>query len=1252
MPQRPRLGTVEPTVLAPNSILNDEYQPIEPDTETETTPWSAAWEASKQRNWTNDNLTNKLEAERAGGYDPSFVAPVKDINALSAQKLYTDTEREYLLESTSKDNFSARIGKVDADREKLKTVRAAGPWLGAGAEIAAQMTDPVMLPFMFLRVPKAVFGISKAGVLAARLTENAALVAAQEAILKQGDTQRSNDDIMRAAVSAVVLTGVVHGGVGLGKRLWSKPDIDVATKIDDIHEAGVNEPLIGKAYNNADDILSDVIPDKQARSRVLLERDILDRLKSEAGEASDVLSTSKLRKIKDEFNLYKANRLEVIDKIKARPNVRPSAVAKEVAQVQAAISRKQLELDALINKNQMARDVKSIHSSLQQGVLPEKLQARYTKLREEMGIFDIKQPKIIHPDVVTPTEPVQVVQAVADKQSIGAAKVETVAPDIHSKYELLTTEYPEKVRESVNRADALGKSFPRTSALRNATLTAPLRSLSSTLDTAASDATRGLAKMLFKDPIVTVRGHQSAAEIAETVFGRFKPFAMEYKTALDRYLNEQGVSRWSSKKVQQASDEFDREVTLYQASGNLLSNTPVAGDTAVILGAKARSKIYEMGLKLNKDSNVVGWDKISHRHEYVPIVFTSDNLLSVASRNEQQYIRDCFAMAYQTGGIKLSRDNALKLADTQIQRVFDKTGGNKSFPQKMTGGDFNNIAKELREKGVDDDAIEELKGSLFGGLEMANISPRAMFSLRPNIKARSGDVWLVDLLDTSMDRALRYAADASGNTGLAAHGFHSRSQFISAVHAARDAEAETLTTRIQDLSGPEGVKAKDAAIDMLKRVNTAEDAKALEQGLSLLYREPIEDTTPLSSFMNLSSQLVGIVRLGMSGLMSLPEYGTVAAMNGVRKTLSQLPMGRFFNLSKKSIQQDEFMNKLAKAHGAVGHQNYMFGRQFFRNSEFTDEVTSRLQSIHKLFGGMLDVTLTLSLFRSIQHGGEEVAARTMIAELDSFAKTGVISKDLQHTLIDSGALSEETLDEFLSAARGGPSADHFDLVNQLSPKAHNELSTAIQSSLSHQMLRPILGEQPRYRNSSVGRFATSLMGFSITSYEKLLYRGVSQERALFMVKAMYNLALGGASYYAYVYTRANKYNGNERDEYIEKALSSEGLFWGMINRFGPLSGPMLYANALKTTGATELLKPPLRAVGVEDDFVDKMQGLTGLPQVELGRDMYKASRSAFSMAANEQTQEEHDRDVKAMKDILPWYNSALFNLTFGAVDNE
>lgn len=1225
MAERREILDYTPTHI-PLSILSEDYQPPEPGGEQPS--FTQMWEAAKYRNWVGESLGRAKEAEEQGGVQEGYKVDTADLMKFNNEG-YNDQELEFLAGAVSPENFAHRQSRIKSDREARATLDNTGV-TGFSLEMAAAIFDPAMIPLMLIDAPAAATAkFGRVGAIGWSMLRGGSEGVLSEYLLKMGDTQRTDQDLYMSGIGGVAFSGLIDAGKLSYKA--ARNALDRADVVESVQTAAMKEMDAAKAYSMADSALSTQQPEPVARKRTLSEQDIMQKLREESGERTDVMSRCKVKEVRDEFRAFRKEKLDIIERIKARPNLRPSARQKEIQQVEAAITRRESEMNAQIELNRLALETNAKIDALQQGKVPDSMLMRYKELKAEAGEFDVEPSKSLGKDIRAGRVPVTDESGVVEppSQSVGAMKTRSEFDDIQTYDEILTPTDVDEIQNALSDAEAFAAKVPRNTRFETSFVSKPLRSLSSEIDTAPDDATRGLGKFLLKDPQRTIEGHQSAEELADTLFHRAVPDYLDYTNAFDLYSKELGVSKYNIGKLNEAQLEFDRQTVMKQASGTLMSNQPVDGDDAITLGAKARSRLYEQGLNNNKEYNVVGFDKIKHRHEYHSIVYSPTNIL--ANESHADFICDAIASAYMTGGIKLTRENAVRLAKNQVARSMAYGNkSHKSFDSFMSDAEFRMLEEELASKGVDKEVINDLKESIFSKEEMGQISPRAMFSLRPNIKARSGDVWFVDLIDTSIDKNMKYVSDSAANAGLASKGFHSRHQYQRAVAAARDAAINDIRLGVNSFSG----KAKDKAKEVLADLESGRWSKKLDEGLRLLYKEPLEDHDGLKDVTRMARKATSVVRLRSTGLMTIPEYSIAMLRNGVVNTLKQIPATRWFDYRTRSVSKDKFMSDFARTFSATGHQEYLFGRKFYNGADFDDMTKNKLKKFDNMLGHGLDITMTVNGFKMFQQGGEEMTARSIVNNLKDMAVKGEVTGNVRNSLIRVGGMSEEQVDSVMKHLRDNKDMDIFDAVRHMDTDTYNSLSTAVRNTIGSSFLRLGIGEQPAYMNREMGKVFTTLLSFTIGSYEKMLLRGIKNERALLLAMGMGQATLGYFALVANTYIQANRYSGRERDKYIQRHLEDEGLFWGIMNRVGVLAAPMLPLQVLNSMG---LMPDGMKGAG----------NFSGIQSVEMAKDVAKATSAAMSLATKDMSQRENEKSIKTIQNVLPWYNSTLWNLTVG-----
>lgn len=1206
------------------------------------------WDAATYRNWVADSLGRTADLSK-DKEDLNYKVSVDELSKYN-DKGYSESDLQFLSLATSQENMTHRVERVEADKQ-AKLILEQGGVEGVGMEMLASVVDPVLLPTLFLGGVGAAGKFRSIKAIGQSMLSGSTQSVAAEYLLKSGDTQRTDADLMLAAAGGAIFSGAITASTFGIKSIASR--VSRANEIEAENLTSLKDAMVGNEYSKADAALATEVSNATERKTFLTEKDIISRLQEETGTMSDTLSATKIKNLKKDFSSYRKGQELKIEAMKAS-KIRPSAKLKQIKQLQDSIDNRKLSLDIQIEENNKVLASNSKLSALQQGKVPESLKGRYAELKMESGEFDHATPTTDtaslpkRSPVIEPTETPEAAGGGDDVQSMGAMATRREFKDIATYDNLLPDTEVEEISNAVYHASLLGHETPRISRL--ATSAKGLRSTSSVIDTAPDNATRGMGIQLLDNGTRTISGHQSAEAIADALFHRNVPDYLSYEDAFDRYAKSNGVSLLGRGRGEM-QDEFNKQIVLAQSRGEVTSNVESPEDSPIIAAAKARSRIYERSLKNNKDNKVIGFANVEHSHSYHSVVFDADNILSAkvagsTSTAHADNVIDVIAKSYQNGAIKLSRENAIRLAETQVSRVFSyRHGNNGTFKKVMSESEYKLLDAELEKNGVDITVREEIKSSLFNQEDLATMSPRAMFSLRPDLTSTSGGLRVVDLIDTGMTRVMKYASDAAANSGLARHGYYSRNQFL---HSIEEARQQSMNELRKSIAHP-NKRIADKAKSELAKVTDGEYAGLLDDSLKLIYKEPLSSSSDaIDDISKILRKQTSITRLRSTGLMSLPEYAIAAARNGGISVLSQLPNARYFDLRSKSIEKDKFMKEFSEVFASTGHQEYLFGHKFYNNSEFDDATKSKLGStINKVQGKLMNVTMTVNAFRSIQHGGEEVVARSIVSNISSMAKSGKITSNVRKSLMDVGGLSEDQVNEMIKHFNSSD-ADVFNSVKQMSPELNTALATAVRRTISGSFMRMGIGETVPYANREIGKVMTSLLNFSIGSWEKMVVRGIKSDGlGLMATMVAGQTALATMSLYAYAYSRASAMEGKKRTDYLDKTLSDDGLFWGIVNRVGFLAAPMIPMQIL----ASARLLPEEITSSPTKTGVSSM----GIPSVEMGADYFKSFGSAGSLISNKYNDEymsnkEREAHLGNIKRVLPWIDSPVYNAATGILD--
>lgn len=1192
-------------------------------------------QAAAEKTWLGYSAAHQWEAAQ-GEIDDDFAVSPEELQVYK-DKGYSETELSFLGASHSADNLAARLKRIDDDREIDRQLSDAGGF-GIAAQLGTGFVDPALLPAMLISGGAvAASKLNTAKAVAVSAVEGAAVNGALEYYMAKGDTQRDTSDVIVAIASGAALSGLITTGAR-SYQGFRDAQAD-ARVIDTDNSDAISGVVAGREYSKADEALSQGMTDATQRRRYLSEKEVLDELESEliAKKTGEVLSAKKVKKLKQEFRAYRKAKKEQMGKI-AASNMRPSAKKKQIQQLQDAVDRREAVLNNQLYDNAKLAEVRSQLDAIQQGAIPDSLRARYDEMMAEIGESDLKvNTSGIDADVKA-TKDAEMAKMPEPEQPAGQDVGAAATDPLTLKYEMYGNLLPEldegSVTEAIEDSESFGESIPRVSRLATG---APItRSMSSDIDRSMLSGIRGIGAKLFPNGVRTIKGHQSATELANSIFHRGMQQVNEYNVAKENWIREQGISWMDWSKQAEASRQFDKEVAVAQITGQ--------GHPAILEGAKLKAEINKLALESNKAYKVHGFENVSHTDDYISVVYDYDNMTElVKSGVKAEQLADVIAKGYMTGKIKLEEQYAITLAKAQIERAASTAAGvNKAYRFGVTEADFKHVETELLKQGIDADSVRDLRESIFTDELKQNRSPRAMHSLKPNLLASSGNIKMIDVIDTSIDRNIKYLRESSANAGLYSVGIQGRKQ-LQQIMDEMDKRSQNELLAVINNYGADSKAGKKAA-EELELIKNGHYRERIEGGVSLMYGEPIGTGSDVAGDMLRTFRKgTSMLRLRATGLTTLPEFAYGIARTGGLRMLKAATGTRFFDLRKGSVAKDEFMQEFSRAFGATGHQEYLFGRNAYNGSDFDDVTKTKLGiAMDKMLDKGMNLTMTANLFRTIQHGGEETVARAVVDGIREAGKSGEINKAVR-SLVEVGGLSEQ---EAMDIAKElGKHNDIFDGVRMLDPTVQARLSSAVQSHISASFMRVRVGEGAFFTHQEIGKTVSHLLNFAIASYEKQLVRGITQEKALLTAAMTMQFGIGALAHTAYVYQKAAAMDGKDRASYLDNKLSDEGLFWGMLNKVGVFAYPMTVLQMLSSFGLLPdaITGSPTKA-GVS--------GFGGVPVVGMASDVVRGGRAAVGQIKDATFNEMNTDDeeaARAMRKLLPVVDTPLWNLTAGQV---
>jgi hypothetical protein len=273
-----------------------------------------------------------------------------------------------------------------------------------------------------------------------------------------------------------------------------------------------------------------------------------------------------------------------------------------------------------------------------------------------------------------------------------------------------------------------------------------------------------------------------------------------------------------------------------------------------------------------------------------------------------------------------------------------------------------------------------------------------------------------------------------------------------------------------------------------------------------------------------------------------------------------------------------------------------------------------------------------------------VVAHTIIQNLKDMSMVGTITPKIRKSLIDQGGLSDLQVDEMITHFKANPDVDIFDSVRTMSPELNTALAVASRNAVESSFLRMGTGAQPDFSRNEIGRIMSTLLNFSIGSWEGVMVKSIkSPEKALASAKIAASGVLAYLAQLGYIHSKAIAMDSGEAKEYVRKKTESNEIFWGIYNKMPVLA-------------ATTIPLQMLSNAGVLPDYITSSPTKAGIssasiPSVSYVNNAFKASRGVVELATEDYTPNARkEKIIKDIRRVTPFLDSPLYNITLGQID--
>lgn len=1220
------------------------------------------WDAVTESEWIAPRLSKQAEFETGGEPAISQERLEKDLG-----NMYDQTEYDFIAEASSEDDYQARKEKVAQDRELARLIGGEG-LRGIGYSMLAGMTDPALLPLYIGTGGGAALG--RATLMTKALRSGGLGVAegaAVEAALSSADTQRDWRDIVLAgATGGVLSSSVTLGASGYSRLRHGKQPTPNQENLN-------NNPDLAAEANAGDRSLNEMVRDYREQEAI---RAMEDSLSIESIRSIDTRQTlidelaplaanrmrrgdrqpveAEQRSLENQLEQLRASR-ESVEPVGPGGTARQRREASQTRQQRIADIEERMqpvrqrldEVKRTLDEDLPAREAWADISRLAQGQVPKRYIDRLKQMQEEqVSPMNRNESRRVRELAAEATRRRQ--EAVdtevrrprgeqgEDTQSVGAARATGVRDHQDA--------YPESgilyVEDTLSRMEQTGREMPDRDKIRSIVGVARGFASPYTQMTASeSNIIKGLSHSLLSDPQAATRGHIAAAHRVANNHDRL--MAAEggrEKMARDKWAKEMGIRSYRMHLFdEEVVKDFDNGVVLQMRGQD-------QGSEAIREAAEARRDFLKAALEMRKNAGEPGFENVEHSDAYWSFLPDFHKMQSMVSKHGADEVIELLTGSYMNGRFRLNEGAARMVARATYNRTMQrglKTGEGGKYALSNT--ELGSLRADMEEAGVPPNQIDNFLEEIERTKLSEGISDRAKLSLGASMSYTHNGIRMVDVLDTSVNVTNRYGIEAAAGAALARSGLKGRTHMEQTIQ-----EAERIAKNaINEEARERGLSQKETnrRLEAIGR-----DAKQLEDSLKLMYGESLD--AGLGNAVKLSRgarKTTNIVALQWNGFASVGEVSNQLVNMGVGTTLRNTRFKDFASFG--SIRKSEDLQGMYKLVGAYGQ----FGSSVKDNNYTLQTMDEYNQNrVERIFnnaaGWVSNKTQLMSGFRSVQHGLENIALRSMQDRLVRIADGKLKPRQRDFDEMERAGLTRNQIDEVLTHINKNPEYVTVDgeqvrifSGEGLDPALREDLGVAMTTMLSRNMQRSFVGETPIWMSKEVGKMLTQFRSFGIVSMEKQLAAGLRGDKIGMFLKTMFGISFGMAAYSSRAWVRAQ--NSENPEEEWDKYMERRNLTMGVVNMAPQLGAASL---GMEFGYATGLFNPE----GSEASSRTGMRPLTienAIPAAGVSMQALNSLRNGISGSL----QGDGEQAMEGYKDLmgmLPIVNSAAIGSAMAVAD--
>ena len=564
-------------------------------------------------------------------------------------------------------------------------------------------------------------------------------------------------------------------------------------------------------------------------------------------------------------------------------------------------------------------------------------------------------------------------------------------------------------------------------------------------------------------------------------------------------------------------------------------------------GALATRKVLKKILDDLKEEGVEGAKEVLDNPNYFPRRWSVGAMQNVQEKVPYNKLINFLKNSLIRGSKDLSDVDGLKIAK-HIYKIVNtnKFGDGFSIDRLLATTDADELRNLVKDyANLEPDELEDLVQALLKPgrgkpTAVPRLRRRASFDENYEETIDGFKIKFTDLLDNNTEGLMgSYIEQMSGQIALARVGIKSRQDYSKILRKVKESyELEDVAKKYNTKIG--GIR-KEFEIDTLETIYKNIVGIPTEKNIQGVQSTALRNLRKYN-YVNVFNQV---------GFSQIPEMGNVIGTAGVRTMIKYMPeYKKILSRAKDGKLNNEFLDEIETLVSGTG-SNRLIDSTINRTDDFAG-MTTKVGKIEKTLDIGARITSDFSGFHAIDMMSRRLAAITSFDKLAMYA-TGKLKLDkaalkryrnigFSDSELQGVFESIKKNATFIEGGLTGRKIRRFnidkwkdqDLVNKMSLYMNRHLRRVVQENNYGEML--VMGN-----DGGIGKTLFQFRNFVITAYSKQLLHGLHMRDFTAFASAMSSTFIAGLVYVAQTNIQAIGKSGQEKEDFLEKRLSTEAI---------------------------------------------------------------------------------------------------------------